>query len=241
MPITRHGLHRKGRLKTDMKIKICGIATVEEALAAADMGADMLGFNFYSQSVRYIHPDECARIQENLIKHNVQIRTVGVFVDATAARVEDILNVCNLDLAQLHGDEPPELINALGDKAFKALRPRSLQSAQRLVRTYAGRRVPPVFLVDAYHPASYGGGGRTGNWEVAHRVAKQYPTLLAGGLNPNNVAEAIERVAPWGVDVASGVESAPGKKDVQKVKEFIDRARRAGGRISPDYSGIAVL
>lgn len=209
-----------------VRVKICGITTVDDALAAIDAGADMLGFNFYSQSPRYIMPAACQQIVSRITHHASHITLVGVFVNSPLAEVKAILDDCGLHLAQLHGDEPPEFVEALDGRAFKGLRPTTLEQAQAEARRFA-RRGAPALLVDAYRPGTYGGTGQTGDWSLARALAEEYPILLAGGLTPENVAEAVVQVRPWGVDVASGVESNPGHKDALKMRTFV-RAAKAG-------------
>ncbi len=203
------------------KIKICGIKTLNDALAAIDAGADYLGFNFYPKSVRFIETQVCAEITSALKKEYPQIKLVGVFVNLSVEEVKDILQSCLLDLAQLHGDETVEMLNALDGKAFKAFRGVP-EKVDGFIRTTA-----PAFLVDASAKGLYGGSGVTADWDSAAELAKKYPLLLAGGLTPENVAEAVGGVKPWGVDVASGVESEPGKKDPRKMKAFVRAVREA--------------
>ena len=197
------------------KIKICGIKTLDDALAAIDAGADYLGFNFYPKSVRYIEKNTCAEITSTLEKEYPHIKLVGVFVNSSVEAVKNILESCSLDLAQLHGDETIEMLNALDGKAFKAFR-----GVPSVVDGFA-RHDAPSLLVDASVKGAYGGTGVTADWDSAAELAKQYPLLLAGGLTAENVAEAVSRVKPWGVDVASGVESELGKKDAKKMKAFV--------------------
>lgn len=202
------------------KIKICGIKTVNDALAALNAGADILGFNFYPQSPRYISVGQCRDIMSVIRKYS-HILYVGVFVNASVAEVRAAMETCALTLAQLHGDETPEVLNSLYGKAFKAIRgvPHSLNGF--------AREDPPAFLIDASVKGAYGGTGVTADWGTAAELARQYPLLLAGGLTPENVAEAVRRVKPWGVDVASGVESAPGVKDARKMNAFVTAVRSA--------------
>lgn len=202
------------------RIKICGIKTLAEAMIAVEAGADYLGFNFHPQSARYIEVDQCAGITSILKKEAPSVGLVGVFVNAARGAILDILQACSLDLAQLHGDESAEFCNGLGNMAFKALRGVSTEQAQAYRRSEA-----PAFLLDADVKGAYGGTGITGDWSASAELAKHYSFLLAGGLRPENVAEAIRRVHPWGVDVASGVESRPGEKDPIKVKSFVRTVR----------------
>jgi phosphoribosylanthranilate isomerase len=132
-----------------------------------------------------------------------------------------------LDLAQLCGDETPALLRGLGEYAFKALRPSSMQQLHRALTDYPLRLQPPALLIDAYRPGEYGGTGQAADWGLAADCARRVTLLLAGGLTPANVTAAIQQVHPWGVDVASGVESAPGKKDHNKMNAFIQAARLA--------------
>jgi indole-3-glycerol phosphate synthase/phosphoribosylanthranilate isomerase len=208
------------------RVKICGITTLKDAMAAVDAGADMLGFNFYPQSKRYIAPEKCVRIVSSLAQYTARVQLVGVFVNATHTEIEATADDCHLDLVQLSGDESPESLAAIGDNAFKGIRPTSLDEAQADAARYA-RSASPALLVDAYRPGEYGGTGHTGDWEVAQSLAEQYPILLAGGLNLDNVAEAVAQVRPWGVDVASGVESSPGRKDAGKMAAFVKAARES--------------
>lgn len=216
-------------------IKICGIKTVDDALAAVDAGADYLGFNFYPKSVRFIEKQACAEITFILKKEFPHIKLVGVFVNSSVEEVKDILKSCLLDLAQLHGDETPEMVVSFNGKAFKAVRWSESESAETsvypflqsvdLIRYSFQESALPALLVDASVNGAYGGTGVTADWNSAAELAKKYPLLLAGGLTPENVAEAVRRVKPWGVDVASGVESAPGKKDPGRMKAFVKAVR----------------
>lgn len=197
------------------KIKICGIKTINDAFAAIDAGADYLGFNFYPKSVRFLEKQMCAEITTVLKKEHPQIKLVGVFVNSSVEEIKDILDACLLDLAQLHGNERSETLHELHGKAFKAFRgiPESIDGF--------ARSVSPAFLLDASVKGVYGGSGVTADWVGAAELAKRYPLLLAGGLTPENVAEAVRQVKPWGVDVASGVESTPGVKEPSKMKAFV--------------------
>ncbi len=211
-----------------MQVKICGITNREDALAAVSAGADMLGFNFYPGSPRCISPETCAEIMRALAGYNVV--TVGVFVNAAAEEIETTLQTYGLDLAQLSGDEPPEVLNRLGERAYKALRPADEAGLKAGLGRYPQRTLAPAWLVDAYRPGAFGGTGQVADWGLAAGLAAQAPVLLAGGLRPENVAAAIAQVHPWGVDVASGVELRPGKKDTQKMAAFIQNAKKATDR-----------
>jgi phosphoribosylanthranilate isomerase len=217
-------------------VKICGLTNLDDALAAAEAGADLLGFIFYEKSPRNVDARTVAAISNALrnvppATFHVSLRTVGVFVNPSLEQVVRTLDYCGLDLAQLHGEEAPELLAALPGRAFKALRPRNEVEAASQADLFArfGPAGGPDLLVDAYHPALRGGAGRTGDWQLAAGLASQHRLLLAGGLTPDNVAAAIAQVHPWGVDVASGVEATPGRKDHDRVRAFV-AAARAGNR-----------
>jgi len=202
------------------KIKICGIKTVDDALAAIDLGADLIGFNFYPKSPRYVEVGMCRNIMSK-VRLIGRATCVGVFVNASVEEIHATMDTCGLGLAQLHGDETVEFMESLQEKSFKAFR-----GIPNDVDGFA-RGDTPTFLVDASVKGLYGGSGVTADWNGAAELAKKYPLLLAGGLTPENVAEAVRRVEPWGVDVASGVESAPGKKDPSKMKAFVQAVRNA--------------
>jgi phosphoribosylanthranilate isomerase len=208
------------------KIKICGIKTVNDALAAMEAGADLIGFNFYPKSPRYIDVGQCRDIMAVMRQYG-HITYVGVFVNASADEIRATMDTCGLSLAQLHGDESTGMLNALHGKAFKAFRGIP-QSPDGLAR-----RTAPAFLIDASVKGLYGGSGVAADWERAAELADQYPVLLAGGLTPENVVEAVRQVQPWGVDVASGVECAPGEKDPQKMKAFVQAVRNHDNFITP--------
>lgn len=212
------------------RVKICGTTSLEDALMAAEAGADLLGFIFYPKSPRYVTPEQVQEIVQAL-RDRLSDRCpllVGVFVDEPPERVRAVLDDCGLDLAQLHGSEPPAEVARLADRAYKAIRPKNRAEAEAAIAAYAGALVVrpdrPSFLVDAYHPWKLGGTGQVAPWPAIYAVARRYPLLLAGGLTPENVADAVRTVQPWGVDVASGVEAGPGRKDPQKVRRFIEAA-----------------
>ena len=191
-----------------------------DALAAMDAGADLIGFNFYPRSPRYIDVGRCRDIMSVMRRYR-HITYVGVFVNASVATICATMETLGLSLAQLHGDETSEMLNELNGKAFKAFRgiPQSTDGF--------ARRDAPTLLIDASVKGAYGGTGVTADWNGAADLAKQYPLLLAGGLTPENVAEAVRQVRPWGVDVASGVEATPGVKDTSKMKAFVNAVRTA--------------
>ena len=207
-------------VKTMTKIKICGIKTVTDAIAAMDAGADLIGFNFYPKSPRFVEVGMCRNIM-SVVRQDGRAKSVGVFVNASVGEILATMETLGLNLAQLHGDETVEMLNQLDGKGFKAFR-----GIPERVAGYV-RSEAPAFLVDASVKGVYGGSGVTADWDGAAELARKYPLLLAGGLTPENVAEAVRRVQPWGVDVASGVESAPGEKDARKMKAFVRAVRSA--------------
>ncbi|MBX7235186.1 MAG: phosphoribosylanthranilate isomerase [Caldilineales bacterium] len=215
-------------------VKICGLTTLADAQAALDAGADLLGFICYPNSPRYLPPARIAALLPNLQPpiSNLQsptptYRTIGVFVDEPLETIQRLLTETGLDLAQLHGSEPPVVLERLGGRAFKALRSRSLVEAEADAEWYAdlGPADGPDLLLDGYHPQLRGGAGQRADWDIAAALARQHRLLLAGGLTPANVAEAVARVQPWGVDVSSGVETEPGRKDHEAVRAFVLAAK----------------
>lgn len=284
----------------DVKVKICGMTNPTDVRVAMAAGADLLGFIFFPKSPRHVTPERVRDILAAAGPGQVGVLTVGVFVNESPQTIAQILDFCELDLAQLHGEEPPAMLGLedgsaeasavnspareatgpgdshqplprlgsrqpvlpldwqVADKpgraggtgrargaeeegqllvygrVYKALRPRSPEEATALARRYAlppylraGGRLP-AFLLDAYHPQRRGGTGKTGDWRLASSLASQYPLLLAGGLNPTNVARAVHTVHPWGVDVASGVEETPGQKDHAALRAFVAAAKEMG-------------
>ena len=208
-------------------VKICGTTNLEDALAAVEAGADLLGFILYAKSPRYVAPAMVAEIVAG-VRAAVPAppRFVGVFVNAPPDEVLAVLAQTGLDLAQLHGDEPAAALAALQGRGFKAVRPTGLDDALALAEAYAALGAGPDLLIDAYAPHAYGGTGQRADWTAAAAVAQRVPhLLLAGGLTPENVAAAVEAVKPWGVDVASGVEASPGRKDHAKVRAFVAAAK----------------
>jgi phosphoribosylanthranilate isomerase len=209
-----------------MKVKICGIINFGDARAAIEAGADLLGFNFYPKSPRYIAPEKAREIAAQIRSGGQGPLLVGVFVNSPLEEVRSILKIAQIDLAQLHGDEPVQVVEQLSGCGFKALRPTSETEAEIDAEWFAPYGpLAPALLIDAYRKDQYGGTGHAADWSIATKLAQQYPILLAGGLTPENVAEAVKQVRPWGVDVASGVEVLPGKKDVEKMRLFMENAR----------------
>jgi phosphoribosylanthranilate isomerase len=202
------------------KIKICGITNLEDAKAAIDFGADALGFVFFRESPRNISPEEAALI---IAKLPVFTTTVGVFVDETREKIQKIVEQTGLDVIQLHGEEPPEACR-MSRRVIKGIRVKSLESLEPLARY---QNIVSVFLLDTFEPHMPGGTGQVFNWDIAIEAKNFGRIILAGGLTPENISEAIRRVNPYAVDVSSGVELTKGKKDHQKMKLFIERAKGA--------------
>lgn len=211
-------------------VKICGITNLADARAAVEAGADLLGFVFFPPSPRYVTPEQTRAVLDALGESRKTIRAVGVFVNAPLEEVNNILEAAGLDLAQLHGKETPEMARALGPRAYKSIQAQDLDTAHMLMAHYreAVNGNMPALIADAPPAQLPGGNGIVADWSVARAVANEFPILLAGGLNPENVREAIARVAPYGVDVSSGVERAPGIKDHDKVREFVERVKSRG-------------
>lgn len=210
-------------------VKICGITSVSDALMAARAGADALGLNFYRRSPRFIAFDAARQIVAAVPEH---VTKVGLFVDAVAAEVCRAFDDLGLDLVQLHGNEPPEYLPQLGSRpvmrAFRLSGDGLEPLIEYLVQCRALHATPQRVLLDAHVPGQYGGTGQTSDWSVAAGYAKERdvpPLVLAGGLTPANVAEAIRTVRPAAVDTASGVESSPGHKDPALVAAFVAAAR----------------
>ena len=202
-----------------IKIKICGITSLDDALAAAAAGADALGFNFYKKSPRCIEPQKAAEIIEQLPPFIVP---VGIFVNEREDRIREILASTGIQAVQFHGDESPEFCQRFGGRVIKAFQVKDKESLQNMAHYRVG-----AFLLDSYRDGVRGGTGVAFDWHLAV-VAKTFgKVILAGGLTPENVAEAVKLVQPYGVDVAGGVEKEKGVKDHAKLKKFITEVRRA--------------
>lgn len=202
-----------------VKVKVCGITNIADALAAAKHGAEMLGFIF-AESPRRITPDKAVLIGKEVPAH---IAKVGVFVDEKADIVREIAEVCALDALQFHGSETPEYCRLFGQKAIKAFRVKDAKSLEGIAR-YG----PGPFVLDTYVKGLVGGTGLSFDWNLAARAKSYGSIILSGGLNPDNVAEAIATVKPYAVDVSSGVEASPGVKDAGKLEAFMKAVRNAG-------------
>jgi phosphoribosylanthranilate isomerase len=201
-----------------MIVKICGITRLEDAQQAVAHGATAIGFVFWPRSPRYVAPDRAAEIVRTLPS---AVITVGVFVNEPVDRVRAIAATAGVGIVQLHGDEPPAYADAVGYPIFRSV---TLDDA---VEASAAWPVGTRLLLDAADRDRRGGTGVQVDWSRAAAIARQHPVILAGGLTPDNVAEAIGFVEPYGVDVSSGVESAPGIKDAMKVARFLENARSA--------------
>jgi phosphoribosylanthranilate isomerase len=200
------------------RIKICGITNLADAFLAAGLGADMLGFIFYANSPRGIGREKAAAICRAL---PISVERVGVFVNTTAAEIEQTLQECGLTALQFHGDEPPAFCRQFAARAIKALRVRDADSLRA-----AAEYDVDALLLDTYTDSQRGGTGRTFDWSLAVRAKSLgRPIILSGGLTPENVQDAIRAAQPDAVDVASGVESAPGRKDLEKLRRFIQAVR----------------
>lgn len=201
------------------QVKICGITNLEDALHAASCGASALGFVFYSASPRYVSPERARQIIAELPPF---VTTVGLFVNETPARIRELIDFCGLNTVQLHGDEEPEQCCYPPCRVIKALRLKP-----EMDDAFFAAYPVSALLLDAYVPDQFGGTGHRCDWGTAARVAATHRVILAGGLTSDNVAEAVQMVHPYGVDVSSGVEKTPGKKDPEKVASFIRMAREA--------------
>jgi phosphoribosylanthranilate isomerase len=202
------------------RVKICGITSLADAQVAVAAGADVLGFNFFEGSPRHISLEKAAEIAKQIPP---AVLRAGVFVNAPEEFITRASGGCGLNLLQFHGDETPEYCVQFGLMSMKAIRIRDAASLKELANF-----TTDAYLLDAYAPAARGGTGEKFNWELAVEAQKfGKPVFLAGGLTPENVADAVRKVRPFGVDVASGVESSPGKKDHAKIRAFIAAVRNA--------------
>lgn len=203
------------------KIKICGITNQIDALHAVDSGADALGFVFYKKSPRSVNSSIVKSIVANLPPF---VLPVGVFVNEDAATVRNFMDDCGLALAQIHGDETADYCESLDRPVIRGIRLRDRNTFMSMAE-YKGRARVRGFVLDAFSDTAYGGTGKTADWSLAKEAAQSFSFLLAGGLTPDNVQEGIQQVQPYGVDVSSGVEAAPGKKDPAKVQAFIQAVK----------------
>jgi phosphoribosylanthranilate isomerase len=210
------------------RVKICGITTSEDARAIVAAGADAVGLNFFPRSPRYLAPENATNVAAALPKGVVR---VGLFVNAPAERIHETANRLSLDLIQLHGDEPPEFLDELRGRAVMRAFRLGEEGLAPILRYLESCRelgcLPKLVLIDSFRKGQYGGTGATADWGTAKRYPTEPwhpPLVLAGGLTAENVAAAIRAVRPTAVDTASGVETAPGKKDGEMVRQFVEAA-----------------
>lgn len=203
---------------TGVRVKICGVTTVADAVGCASLGASAIGLNFVPSSPRRIGPERAREIARAL--RGAGVLVVGVVADLPVSSMRALLDEAELDCLQLHGDEPPEALEPLLPRAYKAARIGDADDAQR-ARAFPGEHL----LVDAKVEGVLGGTGATFDWKLVRALARERKLTLAGGLRPDNVARAVAAIVPYGVDVSSGVESAPGEKDLDAVRAFIRAAR----------------
>lgn len=205
-----------------MRVKICGITNLEQGRAIANLGATALGFILVPSSPRYISPTQLASIIPYL---PAPVETIGVFVDSSLEEIRQIVRSTGLIAVQLHGQETPDYCKELRQQLptvelIKALR---IRSAQDLTNAINYETVVDTLLLDAYHPQLMGGTGHTLDWSMLQNFTPQCPWFLAGGLNPENILEALNKVHPDGIDLSSGVELAPGNKDLSKVEKLFQQ------------------
>ena len=202
---------------TQVKVKICGMTNLKDVKVAVDGGVDAVGFIFYKKSPRSV---TMQAVREIVLELPPFVDSVGVFVNETAEQINKISDHCKLDRVQLHGDESPAFCKKIRRRVIKAIRVKDIQSLKKL-SDY------PVssFLLDTFSEDQYGGTGKVFDWNLAYPAKKYGPIILAGGLTPINVHQAIQRIQPYGVDVCSGVESQPGIKDHKKMKAFIKNVK----------------
>ena len=200
-----------------LKVKICGITNIDDALKAVYMGADALGFIFAS-SPRRVSPDSARDIIKRLPPF---VKSVGVFVNEDKSVINKVINHCGLDLVQLHGDESPEICDQLMPRTIKALRIKDYPDIKD-IKEYKGKT--RAILLDTYSEKMSGGTGKSFNWDIAIKIKQaEIPIILAGGLGPENIEAAITSVNPYGVDVNSGIEESPGKKSHELMEKFFEK------------------
>jgi phosphoribosylanthranilate isomerase len=199
------------------RVKICGITNMDDALTAVECGADAIGFVFWVESPRFIEPQEAKRIASEIPPF---VTTVGVFVNEPADRINRLVHSVGLDCVQLHGEEPHEACKGLEAKVIKAVRVSGEKDLEGLDRYDVF-----AFMLDTFREGVQGGTGKTFDWDIAVKAKRLGAVILSGGLTPDNVVDAIRHVRPYGVDVSSGVEREPGKKDPEKIRKFIDKVR----------------
>ena len=199
------------------RVKICGMTNLEDAQCAVAAGADALGFVFYKKSPRYVHPEKVQQIVSALPPF---VTTVGLFVNADPDTIIQTMRITGLSTIQLHGDESPEDCCLDPYPVIKAVRVKGADSLTGVENYHVS-----ALLLDAWNDQQYGGTGESFDWQLAKKMTGCLPIILAGGLTPDNVAQAIEVVNPYAVDVSSGVEESPGCKDHNKIREFIKKVK----------------
>jgi len=209
-------VNQKGSSLNTLQIKICGLTRVDDALGCVELGADAIGLVFYPKSPRYITMQKAKEICLALPE---KIKTVGVFVDETFSNIMHIVQYCGLKGVQLHGNEPPHLVDRLVSDNFIVIK--ALFSGRKPHIDDAFNYRASAFLVECGKGVLPGGNAEVWNWEEARRLGNKFPLILAGGLSFENVAEAVKASLPDAVDISSGVESSPGRKDMNKVASFI--------------------
>ncbi len=209
---------------TPPRIKVCGLTDLDQARAVCEAGADAVGFVFAEKSPRLVSREEVRQIIKKLPP---MVQSIGVFVNESVDVIREIVSFCGIDMVQLHGSESPGFCKLLAPRVIKAFRVRD-EMVLNQIEDYRGK--VRGILLDAWSRQSEGGTGRVFDWRIAGDAVSScgMPVILAGGLGPDNVREAVSRVRPWGVDVSSGVEISPGDKDIQKVRRFIEAAKQTG-------------
>ena len=205
----------------DFQIKICGISNPSDAAKAIEFGADAIGLNFYPRSLRSVTIDKAKEICQSMDETTTR---VGVFVDESAETINETSTSCELNYAQLHGDESTELIDQISTKTIRAIRVSSFESARKEIDHWVKHGIDAI-LLDAASGNQFGGTGKKIDWEKVAELKTDVPLILAGGLNSDNVSHAIATASPCAVDVASGIERFPGSKDVEQMRAFIDAAK----------------
>jgi len=209
-------------------VKICGISNKEHAIAAIQAGADFIGLVF-AKSKRQVTTSRAKEIVNSIRKASETVKTVGVFVNAPADDVNRIANDCGLDMVQLSGDESWQYARQIQRPVIKAIRVQQEKEDDIIKAIVSGADTffdnAHIALLDTHVEGKYGGTGKSFDWDLAQTISAKYPIIVAGGLTPDNVKQAIEKMNPWGVDVSSGVET-DGIKDIAKIKKFIDEAKK---------------
>ncbi|PSB06099.1 phosphoribosylanthranilate isomerase [filamentous cyanobacterium CCP2] len=222
-----------------MRVKICGITQVEQGRSIAQFGASALGFICVERSPRYVRPEQIRAVSDGLLAGGYGCDRVGVFADAEVAEIVRVVEIGLLNAVQLHGNESPEFCQQVRStlptlELIKAFRVRSAETLES-VRQYEA--IVDTLLLDAYDPNLLGGTGHTIDWSLLQGFRSGCPWLLAGGLTPENISDALERLTPDGIDLSSGVEIAPGNKDLQKVERLFEALRQFRGSVKADAVG----